>query len=198
MDLSELNELDFSNIGSWSTPIKAGFIVIIVVALLGAGYWFDTKDQLQQLEQLEGKERNLKSKFEKLAEKAVNLELYRQQMEEMKEAFAIMLKQLPKKAEVDALLVDISQTGLAAGLEFELFKPGTAHVAEFYDLPIQIRVTGQYHEFGQFVSGAAALPRIVTLHDVSISGTGGRGSEESDLRMDVTAKIYHYREEGAP
>ena len=143
------------------------------------------------LDRAVGKEVDLKTTFEGLAAKAANLELYQVQMKEMKAAFDVMLRQLPKKAEVEALLVDISQAGLAAGLEFELFRPGKADASEFSNLPIQMKVTGKYHEFGEFVSSAAALPRIVTLHDASIQA--GKALNE-DLSMSLTARIYHYQE----
>jgi type IV pilus assembly protein PilO len=200
MDLSELNNLDFENLGSWPAAAKAIFVTIAAAAVLGLGYWLDTKNQLSALESAEQQETQLKRDYERLEEKAANLDLLRQQMKEMKESFAVMLRQLPRKAEVEALLVDISQTGLAAGLEFNLFKPGQSSIKEFYDLPITMQVTGKFHEFGHFVSGAAALPRIVTLHDVDIKKKA-RGEDEHSqgapqLTMDLIAKIYHYREEG--
>ncbi|CAK0740103.1 Type IV pilus inner membrane component PilO [Gammaproteobacteria bacterium] len=194
MNIEDLNSLDFNNVGSWPLIARIGLIVIAVVVLLGAGYWFDTQSEIELWDAAEAKETTLRGTFEKLQVEAANLEVYRQQMADLKQSFSIMLRQLPRKAEVDALLVDISQTGLAAGLEFELFKPGAPRSQEFQNLPIQIKVTGTYHQFGQFVSGVAALPRIVTLHDVSLTTMGG--DKKGKLSMEAVAKIYHYQDEG--
>jgi type IV pilus assembly protein PilO len=191
MKLSELNELDFQDMGNWPLPAKAMAIAFLCVLILFAGYWFDTKDQQAEIERLEQKERKLKQDFKTNARKAANLELYKQQMADMQQSFGAMLKQLPSKTEVAELLVDISQTGLASGLEFELFQPTAEVPLEFYaELPIKLRVTGQYHEFGNFVSGVAALPRIVTLHDFSISPR-----KDGKLVMEATAKTYRYLDE---
>ena len=192
MDLSELNnlDLDFQNVGNWPIALKVIAAVLVCVAVLGAGYWFDTQDQLVALEKAEKKEVDLKKKFEAKQAKAVNLEAYKQQMIEMKSTFGTMLRQLPSQTEVAGLLVDISQTGLASGLEFELFQPSGEKPAEFYaELPIKIRVTGNYHRFGNFVSGVAALPRIVTLHNISITPSGGT------FTMNALAKTYRYIDE---
>ena len=191
MDLSELNELDLSNIANWPLPARIFVIVLVFVGVLGAGYWLDIKDQRAQLEKSERKEVELRTTFENRARKAANLEAYEQQLAEMRESFGAMLRQLPNKTEVAELLVDISQTGLAAGLEFELFKPQAEVPKEFYaELPISIRVKGDYHEFGEFVSGIAALPRIVTVHDVNITE-----NKEGKLTMDILAKTYRYLDE---
>ena len=191
MDLSELNELDLSNIANWPLPARIFVIVLVFVGVLGAGYWLDIKDQRAQLEKSERKEVDLRTTFENRARKAANLEAYEQQLAEMRESFGAMLRQLPNKTEVAELLVDISQTGLAAGLEFELFKPQAEVPKDFYaELPISIRVKGNYHEFGEFVSGVAALPRIVTVHDVNISE-----NKEGKLTMDILAKTYRYMDE---
>ncbi len=190
MNLSDLNNLDLSSSGNWPAPIKAVAIIVLCVGVLGAGYWFDTKEQLAALEKKEKQETEKKQIFEGKQRKAANLEPLRQQLEEMKQSFGAMLRQLPNQAEIDALLVDISQTGLASGLEFELFKPGKETQAEFYaEKPIQIRVRGRYHEFGEFVSGVAALPRIVTQHNISVNPS------QSELVMDATAKTYRYLDE---
>ncbi len=190
MNLSDLNNLDLSSSGNWPAPVKAVAIIVLCVGVLGAGYWFDTKEQLAALEKKEKQETEKKQIFEGKQRKAANLEPLRQQLEEMKQSFGAMLRQLPNQAEIDALLVDISQTGLASGLEFELFKPGKETQAEFYaEKPIQIRVRGRYHEFGEFVSGVAALPRIVTQHNISVNPS------QSELVMEATAKTYRYLEE---
>ncbi len=191
MDLSQLNELDLSNIANWPLPARVVVIGMIFIAVLGLGYWLDVKEQGVRLEKAEQQEAELRQTFETKARKAANLQAYEQQLAEMKETFGAMLRQLPNKTEVAELLVDISQTGLASGLEFELFKPQTEIPKEFYaELPISIRVKGDYHEFGDFISGVAALPRIVTIHDVNIER-----DKESGLTMDILAKTYRYMDE---
>ncbi|MCK5433300.1 MAG: type 4a pilus biogenesis protein PilO, partial [Gammaproteobacteria bacterium] len=145
------------------------------------------------LEKVEKEEVTLRETFEKKQKKAANLKALKEQLAEMKQSFGDMIRQLPDKTEVAGLIVDISQTGLAAGLEFELFKPGAEKPAEFYsELPISIRVVGEYHQFGEFVSGIATLPRIVTTHDISISSSGGTSGS---LVMNATAKTYRALEE---
>lgn len=190
MTFDEIKNLDPNNIGNWPMPMKAAVIVVMCLLLLGAGYYFDTKNQLVDLEKAEKQEKEKRQTFEGKQRKAANLEPLKQQLEEMKLSFGAMLKQLPNKAEIEGLLVDISQTGLAAGLEFELFQPQKEVPAEFYaEKPIKLRVVGSYHEFGEFVSGVAALPRIVTQHNVSIKPQGKDGSL---LVMEATAKTYRY------
>lgn len=193
MNLSDLNDLDFSDMGNWPMAAKVVAILFLCAGLLGLGYYLDTQAQLEQLEKAQQQEQQLKNTLKSKAAKAVNLDAYKRQMEEMKQSFGAMLKQLPNKAEVAELLVDISQTGLATGLEFKLFKPENEVPLEFYaEKPIRLRVTGTYHEFGNFVSGVAALPRIVTLHDFSIKPTG---NDAKILVMDATAKTYRYLDE---
>ncbi len=193
MNLQDLNELDLNNIGNWPGPAKA-FIIFLLCIGLGVGwYYFNTEEQLLNLETAEKKEQTLRMEFERKQAKAVNLENYKKQLEEMKQSFGAMLRQLPNKTEVADLLVDVSQTGLAAGLEFELFAPQDEVPREFYaELPIQLRVFGNYHELGDFISGLAALPRIVTIHDVSVAPR-----KEGELVMSATAKTYRYLEEEA-
>ncbi|MBV5273259.1 MAG: type 4a pilus biogenesis protein PilO [Lamprocystis purpurea] len=199
MDLRALNELDLNNIGEWPSAIKALVILIGCIAIGGAVYYLDTQNQLLRLDQERAKELELRQTFETKQRKAANLDAYRQQLEEMKESFGAMLRQLPDKTEVAALLVDVSQTGLAAGLEFELFQPEGEQSKDFYaELPINIRVTGHYHEFGRFISGLAALPRIVTIHDVKISNPGGeRGTADAKLLLQAQVKTYRYLDEAA-
>lgn len=193
MNLQELNELDLNNIGNWPMPVKAFVILLLCVAVAVGWYYFNTEDQLLNLETAEKKELALRTEFEQKQAKAVNLEKYKKQLEEMKQSFGAMLRQLPNKTEVADLLVDVSQTGLAAGLEFELFEPQQEVPREFYaELPIQLRVFGDYHELGNFISGLAALPRIVTIHDVSITPR-----QDGELEMSATAKTYRYLEEEA-
>lgn len=187
----DLNDLDLSNIGAWPTPAKIVVIIILCAAVGAAGFFLFTKNQMEKLERVEQEEMTLKQEFESKQARAVNLEAYKQQLKDIEESFGAMLRQLPSKTEVEGLLVDISQTGLASGIEFLLFKPQGERFIEFYaELPISMKMTGTYHQFGNFVSGVAALPRIVTLHDISISDDkGGR------LIMEVTAKTYRYLDE---
>ncbi|MGD8909151.1 MAG: type 4a pilus biogenesis protein PilO [Chromatiales bacterium] len=195
MNLQDLNELDFTNIGVWPTPVKLVLVLVVCVVVVVAGYHLDTKKQLKKLETVEQEEKNLRKDFEEKQEKAANLEAYRKQLEDMKQSFGAMLRQLPNKTEVAELLVDVSQTGLATGLEFELFKPSAEVPREFYaELPIEIKVKGTYHEFGNFISGIAALPRIVTIHDIQISS--GKSKEAvGELLLKATAKTYRYLDE---
>ncbi len=188
----DLNNLDFNNVGAWPVPVKAGLIAVVCILILVAGYFLDIKGQLENLERARAQEAKLKQEFERKQAKAANLEKYKAQLEEMKKSFGTMLRQLPSKTEVEDLLVDISQTGLAAGVEFQLFQPGQERQIEFYaELPIKMKMTGTYHQFGRFVSGIAALPRIVTLHDINIK----RDKKTGKLIMEVTAKTYRYMDE---
>jgi type IV pilus assembly protein PilO len=202
MNLAELKEqlqnLDIKDVGNWPVVIKGGAIAIICAIVLAAGIWFDTRSQYDELEQARKKEVTLKADFVAKQHKAANLAIYKQQMEEMKRSFGTMLRQLPSKTEIAELLVDISQTGLNNGLEFELFKPEAEVPEDFYAvLPIKIKVTGDYHEFGKFVSDVAVLPRIVTLHDINITPSkDDKNNDGSHLVMEVTAKTYRYLEEG--
>ena len=190
----QLSDLDLANIARWPAAARAVVILFIMGGVMFLGYWFHSKDQLVELESVEQRENDLRIIFERKAKQAANLEAYEQQLEEMSESFGAMLRQLPNKTEVADLLVDVSQTGLAAGLEFELFNPQNEIPKDFYaELPIQIRVIGNYHEFGDFVSGVAALPRIVTVSDISISPKT-KGSDDL-LAMNLTAKTYRYMEE---
>ncbi len=199
MNLQELNELDFSNIGDWPAAVKAVLIIILCGLVATAWYFLSTEDQFKQLERVAAVEKDLRLDFEAKQAKAANLEAYRAQLAEMQQSFGAMLRQLPNKTEVADLLVDVSQTGLAAGLEFELFQPQAEVPKDFYaELPIKIRVIGNYHEFGEFVSGLAALPRIVTIHDVQIQPRGASNAAASnagDLIMEATARTYRYLDE---
>lgn len=190
----DINELDLANVARWPAAARAVVILFLMGGVIFLGYWFHTKDQLTDLAKVEEKENSLKVIFETKAKQAVNLEAYEKQLEEMRESFGAMLRQLPNKTEVADLLVDVSQTGLASGLEFKLFQPRSEVPREFYaELPISIQVVGNYHEFGDFVSGVAALPRIVTVHNVSI-GKPAKGGGKL-LTMNMTAKTYRYIDE---
>lgn len=188
--MDELQNLDPNNPGLWPVPVQLVAALIVMLAIIYGGYKFTVTGQYAQIDQLIQKEEDLISSLEKKQKKAANLEALKEQMKEMEQSFGDLIRQLPNKTEVAGLLVDISQTGLGAGLEFNLFKPEAEKPAEFYsELPISISVVGNYHEFGEFVSGIAALPRIVTTHDIKISGTG------NELKMDATAKTYKAIEE---
>jgi type IV pilus assembly protein PilO len=193
----ELSDLDLTNIARWPAAARAVVILFIMGGVIFLGYWFHTKNQLMELDTVEQREVDLKVIFEKKAQQAANLEAYEQQLEEMRESFGAMLRQLPDKTEVADLLVDVSQTGLAAGLEFELFNPQREIPKDFYaELPISIRVIGNYHEFGDFVSGVAALPRIVTVSDIAIAPKSKSGKDgDGLLAMNLTAKTYRYLDE---
>ena len=193
MELSSLSDLDFNESGEWPLPIKIIAIILICLVVWGAGYYFIIKDKRTELATLEQKELELRQSFEAKQAKAVNLEAYKEQMKEMEVMFSGMLQQLPRKNEVADLLVDISRTGLINGLEFELFKPEGERPVDFYaELPITMRLTGKYHQFGEFVSGVAALPRIVTLHNLKM---GPLNKDNGMMTMDVTAKTYLYFDE---
>lgn len=193
MNLQELNELDLSNVGDWPLAIKL-VLVLVVCALVGVGGYFGMiTDQQDQLAKVQREESDLRQEFESKQDRAANLENYKKQLALMEESFGAMRRQLPDSTEVAELLVDVSQTGLAAGLEFELFQPQAEVPREFYaELPIKLRVKGSYHEFGAFISGLAALPRIVTIHDVHIKPQG-KGSDQ--LVLDATARTYRYLDE---
>lgn len=193
MNMQELNELDLSNIGDWPAIVKA-ILILILCGLVGAGwYFYDIEGRYVDLQRVEKTEQDLRKDFEEKQAKAANLDAYRTQLAEMQESFGAMLRQLPNRTEVADLLVDVSQTGLAAGLEFELFQPQGEVPKDFYaELPIKIRVVGNYHEFGEFVSGLAALPRIVTIHDVQIQR---RPNTADQLVMEAMARTYRYLDE---
>ncbi len=192
MDLADINNIDFKTIGTAPLPVKIGIVIFLCVGLAAAGFYFDTKDQIAQLEQTEAKEGTLKAKFEDKQKKAVNLELYKEQLEEMRKTFGTLIRQLPSKTEIPNLIVDISRTGLSSGLEIDLFKPGTETKKDFYgEKPIQLRVKGGYHEFGEFASGVAALPRVVTLHNITLTP----GTANAPMTMAATAKTYRYLED---
>jgi type IV pilus assembly protein PilO len=193
MDLQQINDLDFSNLGDLPTVAKFVLVLVLCALVIGAWYYFDTMPQLERLTRAENQEQTLRRTFESKQKKAANLDAYKQQLAEMKESFGAMLRQLPDKTEVAALLVDVSQTGLAAGLEFELFQPTNEVPKDFYaELPIHVRVVGNFHDFGNFISGLAALPRIVTIHNITITQRGNNNK----LLLEATVKTYRYLDEG--
>lgn len=192
----ELSELELNNIGEWP-PIAKAVLIAMGSALVGFGwYYFVTNDQLDRLERTQQKESELRQGFEQKQRKAANLDGYRAQLVEMEESFGTLLRQLPDQTEVASLLVDVSQTGLAAGLEFELFQPAGETNKDFYaELPIRVRVAGRYHQFATFVSGLAALPRIVTVHNIEIGRNQGRGAAAGPMLLSATVKTYRYLDE---
>lgn len=210
MDLNiDLSDIDLNNYGEWPGLIKGIAIAIIAIAVGYAWYHFHTKEQITRLDAEQQQEQQLRASFESKQQRAVNLDAYRRQLADMEESFGAMLQQLPDKTEVPALLVDVSQTGLAAGLVFELFQPEPEQTRDFYaELPIRIRVTGLYHDFGRFISGLAALPRIVTIHDVKMRpvSAGGRANNrqgqaqgaEDRLVLESTLKTYRYLDDSEP
>ncbi|MGJ0483696.1 MAG: type 4a pilus biogenesis protein PilO [Methylomicrobium sp.] len=191
MNLSEIN-WDFEAAGTWPLPVKAGIILVLCLLVMGGGYYYDTMDQLEALESLELKEAELKTTFSTKQKKAVNLPEYVKQLEQIQGSLGEMLKQMPTEEEVASLLIDISQTGLASGLEFRLFKPAIQVKKDFYsELPIDIEVVGRYEELGLFVSGLASLPRIVTVHNVAISPI----EKSNDQTMVMNAVVKTYKED---
>ncbi|MGN0925297.1 type 4a pilus biogenesis protein PilO [Ectopseudomonas mendocina] len=191
----DLNELDLNNVGSWPAAVKfiAGLLLLIIVLVLG--YNFHLRDLQNMLEQRQREEEALKEQFTSKAFQAANLEAYKEQMKEMEVSFGALLRQLPSDTEVPGLLEDITRTGLGSGLEFEEIKLLPEVAQQFYiELPIQIKVTGGYHDLATFVSGVASLPRIVTLHDFQLAPADG--DSPSRLDMQVMAKTYRYNDKG--
>ncbi len=190
MNLSEIN-WDINASGTWPLPAKALVIALVCLLVAGAGVYAFTLDEVAEFEALQKKEQDLKTEFEGKQKKSANLQDYRDQLAQIETSLAIMLKQMPTEEEVASLLIDISQTGLASGLEFRLFKPSAPIAKEFYsELPITIQVIGKYDELSLFVSGLAALPRIVTVHDVKMVPVG-KGDEENTMVMDAVVKTYN-------
>ena len=204
MDLRELidqvNSLDFENVGGWPPPVQVGAGILVLVLVLLLGYFLVIQDLNVTLEQQKREEVSLLKSYEKKAFEAHNLDQFRAQLAEMEQTFGALLKQLPKDTEVPGLLEDITHTGLGSGLEFEEIALKSELEKEFYaELPIDIKVVGDYHGFGSFVSGVAALPRIVTLHDFVIAWPQDNEKELKALgllKMDITAKTYRYSSQG--
>jgi len=194
--IDDLNNLDPNNPGVWPAPVKAVVFAAVFAAILFAGWKFDITKQREALAGLEKKEKEQIAILDARQKKAANLNALKEQMKEMEQSFGDMVKQLPNKTEVAGLLIDISQTGLAAGLEFKLFQPGGESPKEFYaELPINLSVVGSYHQFGEFVSGIASLPRIVTTHNISIAPVKGGQADTPLLEMKAVAKTYRALEE---
>ncbi len=189
----DLSDLDFDNVGSWPMAVKAIIWIVVFLVCLGLGYKLHLSGLQQNLTQIEQKETTLRSEFKDKAGKAANLDAYRKQMEEMEETFGALVRQLPSDTEVPGLLEDITNRGVASGLEFTSIDLQPEQTAEFYvELPIKMVVEGTYHDLGAFVSGIAGLPRIVTLHDFNIEP--GKNNDGS-LTLSITAKTYRYNDE---
>ncbi len=194
--LEQLRQLDFNDIGRWPFVFHAFFVIVFFFLAGGMGFYFVVyQQQMPSLDKAEKEELELRASFEQKQKKAANFSAYKAQLAEIERSFGTMLRQLPGKTEIPNLLVDISQTGLAAGLEEDLFQPMDEVKKEFYaEKPIKIRLKGSYHEFGRFVSDIAALPRIVTLHDIEIL-PAEKDSTADELVLNVTAKTYRYLED---
>jgi type IV pilus assembly protein PilO len=190
--VEELKQLDPSDPGRWPLVVRGAAVAICFLVLtIALSYYFVVSDKKPELERKEGEEKELRNVFRDKHQKAVNLEVYEQQLKDIERSFGALLRQLPGRTEVPNLLVDISQTGLAAGLEEKFFQPSPEEKKDFYaELPIKIQLKGTYHEFGEFVSGIAALPRIVTLHDITIKSE--KGLSYDDLILELTARTYRY------
>ena len=192
-DLQSLNIEDLGKIGSAPTGVRIFVIVLAMAVVLGAGIWLLVTPKLDSLKAVEASELVLRGAFNQEQKKAANLDAYRAQLDEMTRSFGVMLRQLPNQVDIESLLIDLSQTSVAAGLEVEFFKPeAESHETFYVKYPIKLNVTGNYHQFGNFVSGLAALPRIVTLHDILIAPMKDSSTR---LRMNLTATTYRYLEE---
>ncbi|GIK85776.1 MAG: type 4a pilus biogenesis protein PilO [Burkholderiales bacterium] len=188
MNLDELRRLNIREVGNWPTLPKVGLLAGLVLVIVALGAFFDWKDQYELLEKAQGEEVRLKEQYTTKKAKAVNYDLYVAQLKEVEQSFGALVKQLPNRSEIDALLTDINQAGLGRGLVFELFKPAVQEkMAEFYaELPINIRITGNYHDMGAFASDVAQLPRIVTLNDIVIT------NDKGGLALEAVAKTFRY------
>jgi len=195
--VEELRALDVNDVGRWPLVFRAGVIGIVFTVVVGLGiFWTIVENKAPQLKRAQDDEQTLRVTFENKQRKAANYDAYKAQLSQMQQSFGTMLRQLPGETEIPSLIVDISQTGLAAGLQEKLFQPQAEIPKDFYaEKPIKIRLSGGYHEIANFVSGIASLPRIVTLHDINIT------PEDKDvydrLSIEVTAQTYRYLDEEA-
>jgi type IV pilus assembly protein PilO len=192
MTLDDLRRLDPKNIGNWPLGPKLGALVLLLVLIVFLSYWFDWQNQLEELDAHRAKENQLRQTFLDKKRQAINLEAYRKQLDDIEKSFGALLKQLPSKSEMDALLTDINQAGLGRGLQFELFKPAAAeNLSEFYaELPIQVRISGGYHDFGAFATDISRLSRIVTLNDIGLIA-----GKDGTITMNAVAKTFRYLDE---
>jgi type IV pilus assembly protein PilO len=191
MTLDDFRRLNFREVGKWPLAPKVVVLTLLVLIIVALGAFFDWKDQWDALQAAKQEEVRLKEQFTQKKAKAINYDLYVQQLAEVEQSFGALVKQLPNRSEIDALLTDVNQAGLGRGLQFDLFKPAPQEkMADFYaELPINIKITGNYHDIGAFASDVAALPRIVTLNDVAIA------NDKGTLHMDAVAKTFRYLDE---
>ena len=188
MTLDDLNKLDLKTLADWPLPSKLVALSLLCVAIVGAGWWFDWRGGMEALDAAKQKETELRGVFVTKKNQAINLEAYKKQLADIEQAFGALLKQLPNKQEMDALITDINQAGLGRGLQFELFKPDPETVSEFYaETPIHVKVTGGYHDIAAFVSDVAKLPRIVTMQNIAMEP-----AKDGVLNMDAIVKTYRY------
>jgi len=190
--VEELQSLDVNDVGRWPAAFRGAVIGLVFLGVVGLGIWFTIiKDKSPQLQRAQDDEVQLRLTFENKQHKAANYDKYKAQLAQIEQSFGTMLRQLPGKTEIPSLIVDISQTGLAAGLQEKLFQPQSEIPRDFYaEKPIKIRLSGSYHEIANFVSGVAALPRIVTVHNINMAP-----GENGELSMDILAKTYRYMDE---
>ena len=191
MTLDDIRRLNFREVGNWPLLPRVLMLFAIFLVIVALGAWFDWKDRYEELDKAQQEETRLKEQYATKKAKAINFDIYVQQLKEIEQSFGALLKQLPNKAEMDALLTDINQAGLGRGLQFDLFKPAAQErLADFYaELPIAVKITGNYHDMGAFASDVAQLPRIVTLNDVAIA------NDKGVLTFDGTAKTFRYLDE---
>jgi type IV pilus assembly protein PilO len=192
MKLDDFNNIDFKNTGSLPMPVKLVLLSILFLILVGLGYWFLWSPAIEEFDQAKAKEEELRQVFLTKKAQAIKVEAYKQQMIDIEKTFGALLKQLPDKSQMDGLLTDINQAGLGRGLEFDLFKPGQETSADFYaEMPIQIKIKGNYHDIGAFATDISKLSRIVTLNDLSIAPMN-KDTKDSVLTMEAVAKTYRY------
>ena len=195
-DINQLRSLDPKNMGSWPLPIRIAVLIGVYVVVVVGGYVALIQDQRAQYSKLQDTEASLKTTFEQKAAQAANLDTYEKQLDDMQKSFGTMLRQLPGKTEIPSLLQDISQAAQVDGLKQDLFRPGGEATKDFYaEKPIDLVLEGGYHELGKFVSDVAALPRIVTLHNITIKSATGAAGGTDTLTMTLTAKTYRYLED---
>jgi len=188
MTLDELNKLDLKTLADWPLPTKVAALALLCVAIVLAGWWFDWRSGMETLDTAKQKETELRGVFTTKKNQAINLEAYKKQLADIEQAFGALLKQLPNKQEMDALITDVNQAGLGRGLQFELFKPEAETISEFYaETPIHVKVTGGYHDIAAFVSDVSKLSRIVTLQNIAMEP-----AKDGTLNMDAIVKTYRY------
>jgi type IV pilus assembly protein PilO len=187
----DINNLDLKTLADWPLPSKLVALGLLCVAIVAAGWWFDWRGGMETLDAAKQKETELRGVFTTKKNQAINLEAYKKQLADIQQAFGALLKQLPNKQEMDALITDVNQAGLGRGLQFDLFRPGAEVVSEFYaETPIQVKVTGGYHDVAAFVSDVSKLSRIVTMQNIAMDP-----GKEGVLNMDAIVKTYRYLDE---